>query len=246
MTGLTEGMIVRCNTEEKARKFLNECKKQGIHDSYYDGYTDWEVHNKNMCYRIVNKNRINYGNYSRYKDKNKITEFDDLFKIECKVEVGDIVKVVNKFKQYNSYVAFIMENMPERLEDFRVTGMIPVSKEYKILHISNHLIYNDKLLCIVEDLNTKEIYIIEDKGVELVRKSNEKECKVYDFSKQITSNIDKSIVNNPCVIVILKTGEKGIARCLPRDKFDELKGYEIAYRKAQIKKLKNELKVLTK
>lgn len=59
-----------------------------------------------------------------------------------------------------------------------------------------------------------------------------------------TQDIEKVIINDPCVIVFLKSGEKGIAKCMPEDTFDEQIGYEIAYCKAKIKALSNDIKSL--
>lgn len=59
-----------------------------------------------------------------------------------------------------------------------------------------------------------------------------------------TQDIEKVIINDPCIIVFLKSGEKGIAKCMPEDAFDEQIGYEIAYCKAKIKALSNNIKSL--
>lgn len=150
---LKKGFIVHCDTKEKARVFLDECKKQGFYDSYYDKHTDWEGHNKNTCYRICSKYEIRYGSKYGYFDKSRIIEFDDLFKEE---------KEMSK-------------------------------------------------------------------------------CKTYELPNYINSDVQKVIVNKPCVIVFLKTGEKGIAKCYPGDEFSEEQGYMIAYRRARIEKLKGDL-----
>ena len=48
-------------------------------------------------------------------------------------------------------------------------------------------------------------------------------------------------MNEPCVIVYLDTGEKGMAKCCEGDIFDEELGYKIAYHRATIERLKNEI-----
>ncbi len=56
----------------------------------------------------------------------------------------------------------------------------------------------------------------------------------------------KTIRNGRVTIVILPDGTKGVSKCLPQDTYDTQKGYEIALKKAQIKSLTKELKVLSK
>lgn len=150
---LKVGDIIHCDTKEKARVFLDECKKQGFHDSYYDKHTDWEGYNKNTCYRICSEDEIRYGSKYTYSDKGRIIEFGDLFKEENEVS----------------------------------------------------------------------------------------KCKVYTMPNYVDSDVQKVIVNKPCVIVFLKTGEKGIAKCYPGDEFSEEQGYMIAYKRATIERIKNEL-----
>ena len=67
------------------------------------------------------------------------------------------------------------------------------------------------------------------------------------INKQIINKQDyRVIINNPVVVVILSDGTKGVAKCMATDEFDSNKGFEIAYRKAQIKSLQKELKQLSK
>lgn len=55
-------------------------------------------------------------------------------------------------------------------------------------------------------------------------------------------DIKRCIVNKNVVIVILNSGAKGVAKCLPEDEFNEDTGIRIAYIKAKIKELTKELK----
>ena len=47
-------------------------------------------------------------------------------------------------------------------------------------------------------------------------------------------------------IVILNDGTKGIAKCLPSDKYNKLKGIKIAYLRARIESFQKELEELCK
>lgn len=77
-------------------------------------------------------------------------------------------------------------------------------------------------------------------------------CKVTHNGKVTQKEIDsenfsyKVIANGNTVIVILNDGIKGIAKCIPNDKYDFNKGVDISYNKALIKRYQKELKRLIK
>jgi hypothetical protein len=54
----------------------------------------------------------------------------------------------------------------------------------------------------------------------------------------------KVIRSGNATIVILTDGSKGISKCLPEDRYDPDKGFQIAYTKAKIKSLGKQLKQL--
>lgn len=115
--------------------------------------------------------------------------------------------------------------------------------------VSRMSMYKNKVTIITE-IEGNYIYIDLDNGKwvwskEMLEKVEEedkvKKCKIYWMPKYVASDVQKVIVNKPCVIVFLKTGEKGIARCCSGDEFSEEQGYMIAYKRATIERLKNEL-----
>lgn len=65
---------------------------------------------------------------------------------------------------------------------------------------------------------------------------------IFNKPSFIHNDVEKVIRNGNCVVVILDTGEKGIAKLHPDDKFDLKTGYEISYQRATIERLKNEIK----
>lgn len=161
MIKLKEGMVVHCNTKEKATIFLKECEKQGITSCMKEPakimIDTWDELKEDTCYNITYEFarhlHIEFSSIYFYKGQgNKVLEFDDLF------------------------------------------------KEEKI----NEVIFNKPSF--------------------------------------IHSDVEKVIRNGNTVICILDTGEKGIAKCCPGDKFDLKTGYEISYQRATIEKLKNEIK----
>lgn len=175
---LEAGMIVHCDTEEKAKIFLDECKKQGFYDKFYDKGTYWNEYREKMCYRICGKeNGVLYGLIDGTYRNETVIEFDDLFKEE---------------------------------------EVIPPSKyiEKAFKELSKSLELNFRKL-------THEI--------------------VYEKPLFIDDNVSKVIRNSDCVIVILDTGEKGVAKCSPHDEFDLEVGYSIAHSRALVEKHKNDI-----
>lgn len=65
---------------------------------------------------------------------------------------------------------------------------------------------------------------------------------IFNKPSFIHNDVEKVIRNGNCVVVILDTGEKGVAKLHSDDKFDLKTGYEISYQRATIKRLKNEIK----
>lgn len=86
----------------------------------------------------------------------------------------------------------------------------------------------------------KEQTLSENEKVEDIRKFRKTKYEVvYDKPDFIHVDVEKVMTNDNTTIVILETGEKGIAKCSPRDNFNLLVGYNIAYSRARIKYFKN-------
>lgn len=66
-------------------------------------------------------------------------------------------------------------------------------------------------------------------------------CKIYEMPDYVVNEVKKVIINEPCVIVILNSGEKGIAKCCPEDEFNEQRGYYIALARARKEKYLNNI-----
>lgn len=159
-----------------------------------------------------------------------------------KLKVGDKVRVIDKGRQYTSYKDFIKNNLLERLNDFKYGDEVSSDKKYKVVFIEN-IGYSNRNACIIEDLNTNQIFIIDEIGVEIVKEEKRmSKCKVYEMPEYVRNEVKKVIINEPCVVVILNTGEKGVAKCCPEDKFSEAIGFNIAFNRARIKKCENNAK----
>lgn len=157
------------------------------------------------------------------------------------LKVRDKIRVIDSGKQYPRYRSFIENNLPKRLNDFKYDDKISIDKKYEVIFIRKSI--NNRIICVVEDLNTKQIFIIEDTGVEIVKEEKRmSKCKIYEMPEYVRNEVKKVIINEPCVIVILNSGEKGVAKCCPEDKFIESTGFNIAFNRARIEKCKNNAK----
>lgn len=75
-----KNIVVHCDTEEKANKFLQECEKRGFKWINGDNpmcYTNWSVFESDTCYAVaddgISYERVEYFTNNRYK----IIEYDD-------------------------------------------------------------------------------------------------------------------------------------------------------------------------
>lgn len=69
---------------------------------------------------------------------------------------------------------------------------------------------------------------------------------IKDSSFKIPHRSQRLIFNQNATICILDDGSKGVSKCMPEDKYDEVKGIKIAYLRAKIKSINKELKQLCK
>lgn len=98
-----------------------------------------------------------------------------------------------------------------------------------------------------------EVNKINDNGQIVLRNNvigigvfNELEIEEYfkEYIKEIKqdNDVQRVIYSNNVTVVILKSGVKGISKCLEGDVYNEEVGYRVAYLKAKIKEMSKELK----
>ena len=88
----------------------------------------------------------------------------------------------------------------------------------------------------------KELELVTREVVLTPKEEKSKDVFVKVITKKVYGNlpdyahegVKRIIVQDPCVIVELETGEMGKAICHADDEFDEVTGYNIAYRRAMI------------
>lgn len=242
---LKNGMAIFCENKEQANEFFKKCvelKFRWSSDKFIDPMKDSD---NRFCedgtYYFINNNVLTFSTVKSSNGIYNYVNFNDLFKSDSKFKVGDKVRVIDKGKQYSTYRDFIKNKLPKRLKDFKYGEVVPCDEEYKVVFVEKREDDNE-YICVIEDLNTKQIFMIQDIGVELIKEEKKmNKCKVYEMPEYVGSNINKVIINEPCVIVILNSGEKGVAKCCPEDKFIEERGYKLALARAIKEKYLNDV-----
>lgn len=139
------------------------------------------------------------------------------------LKVGDKVRVKNNLiagKVYGKY-RFI-----DKMMEYK-------NKVSKIVEIEEN--------CITIDLDNRR-WCWSEEMLEKVKDEKEmSKFKVYEMPDYVGNEVKKVIVNEPCVIVILNSGEKGIAKCCAEDEFNEERGYIIALERARKEKYLNDV-----
>lgn len=189
---LEAGMIVHCDTKEKAEIFLNECKNQNICSIYDSIFATWKCFGSKTCYRI-SKGGLYYGSKDCSYDDKKVIEFDELFKEDSASE--QLIKVSDAFIS-------LAKSLPKVSKNIQIT----------------------------ESAEGNPVMLLPRYEV------------IYEREWFIDEDVEKVIQNGNCVIVILRSGEKGIAKCLQEDKFRLETGYNIAHAKAKAKMAKRMIK----
>lgn len=98
-----------------------------------------------------------------------------------------------------------------------------------------------------------EVNKINDNGQIVLRNNvigigvfNETEIEEYfkEYIKEVKqdNDVQRVIYSNNVTVVILKSGIKGISKCLEGDVYNEEVGYRVAYLKAKIKEMNKELR----
>lgn len=219
MIKLKDGMKVKCSTDLDALIFLEECNIQGF---IWKGFTEW----KDGVYYELKNNLVYIFNINEDVKKELL-----LFKCETKVSYtleDDEYFLVDHRRREN-----VLNNQIREIKIKNPKSHGRYEYEYKYIYIEYVSLtkMNPRSICstfsipkIYEDLNNMFF--------------NVPPHALFDEYE----DVDKVIVNKPCVIVFLKSGEKGVSKCLDEDGFDDYIGYKIALAKAKIRYYKNIIK----
>ncbi|WP_312286878.1 hypothetical protein [Terrisporobacter sp.] len=226
---LINRMAIFCENKEQAGEFFKKCvesKFRWCNDEFIDPMKNSD---NRFCedgtYYFIDNNALTFSTArSSYRNYNYVN-FKDLFKTESKFKVGDKVRVKNGLK---------------------------VGIRYGDIEFLNIMDKYSGLKCTIESITTEGNYILKNgkysltysaEMLEKVKEENKmSKCKVYEMPEYVRGEIEKVIINNRTVVVILKSGHKGVATCSQQDKFVESVGYQIALMRARINKKEDELK----
>lgn len=100
--------------------------------------------------------------------KTKIELVEDNI-MDCKFKIGDLVKVTDIWETYNAYIDWVDAHSDFiNADKFIINGMPTNTNVYKVIYYNTHL-DEDSTECIVviENMNTKQIYLISPEGLTL-------------------------------------------------------------------------------
>lgn len=219
---LRNDMAVYCENKEEAIKFLNKCVESKF--KWSSGEFIWPLKDADErfdepgTYYFIHNNLLSWSNNitSIFRDYKNVN-FKDLFKEDnMKFKIGDKVRIRKDLVggRYYNGVLYI--------DDMYIDDICEITAVSKTKYYVNAgWGYSEEML----------------EGVE--NKMNK--CKIYEMPNYVRNEVKKVIINEPCVIVFLISGEKGVAKCCPEDEFDENIGYSIALHRARIEKNKNDM-----
>ena len=167
---LKNGMIVQTRNGDKWL-VNNGCLLSEEYGCIMIGvYSDELEHPASYCFDIVNvyiSKAMSITDLFDEKYLNLIWERRENF------EIGDIVRVVEKEKSYNTYIDFFIEqDLPIDYAARYVYCHLPDEEsKYRILHIGKHD-HKDNDVIVVESVKTDEIYLVDSDSVEIYKKNN--------------------------------------------------------------------------
>ncbi len=89
---------------------------------------------------------------------------------ENKEEIkGKLVKVIDRGETYSTYPKFV-EKYFTKYKDNYVNDSIPeTNQKYKIIGKAKHEIFTNRTLVLIQHVNTRQVFIIGEKGIEEVK-----------------------------------------------------------------------------
>ena len=167
---LKNGMIVQTRNGDKWL-VNNGCLLSEEYGCIMIGvYSDELEHPASYCFDIVN---VYISKAMSITDLFDEKYLNLIWKRRKNFEIGDIVRVVEKEKSYDTYIDFFIEqDLPIDYAARYVYHHLPDEEsKYRILHIGKHD-YKDNDVIVVESVKTDEIYLVDSDSVEIYKKNN--------------------------------------------------------------------------
>lgn len=95
-------------------------------------------------------------------------------RMEKVIDIGDTVTIVDQMKQYTKYDKWVIDNAPEYLSLWIANGDLreDVDDEYIVRGKADHGSYYKVMLYLVQNMRTKQVYVIGEEGIEVCKKAD--------------------------------------------------------------------------
>lgn len=215
---LEPGMAVYCDTMGKTKVFLQECEKQGIDTFRGESATSLIDEWCNKIAFAINVNvdsQVLVGYSSKVYLGSKNVERYKLYEFDELFKESSV-----KYDKINKEAVRVTGNTLEELQE-------ELGKSFK--QVASVIPKPLKNIKMTESEEGNPMILIPRYEV------------LYEKKHWVDGDVRKVMQNGRSIIVVLDGGEKGIAKCHPGDKFDMVRGYNIAYARAKIEVSKLEI-----
>lgn len=102
------------------------------------------------------------------------------------IKVSHVVKVIDKTEVYSSYEEWIKKYVPQYLNNFvkNSNNIVEDVSSYVVLFKEKHIDYS-AMLCLIQNMQTKQVYIISESGIELARWKSKMDADGNLLAKEI-------------------------------------------------------------
>lgn len=220
---LVPGIAVYCDTDDKASVFLQECKMQGILSIYKEPapllISEW--HNE-IAFAINTRTDSDSQVFVGYSTKDFLENCEN-YKL---YEFDELFKESStEYDKINKEAVRVTGNTLEELQE-------GLKKSFK--QVASTIPKPPKSVKTTESEEGNPMILLPRYEV------------LYAKNNWVDEDVKKVMQNGRSIIVVLDGGEKGIAKCHPGDKFNMVRGYNIAYARAKIELSKLEIEYFKK
>lgn len=115
-----------------------------------------------------------YSGMSKNKANKYLSSLKVSYPLKSKKEER-LVEVVDVGRTYSSYDEFVKKYFPKYLLNFKKEETPKQGKKYLYLGENKHLLFTDRILFLIQDRDTKQVYVIGKKGIKDYQPKHAKE-----------------------------------------------------------------------
>lgn len=120
-----------------------------------------------------------YSGMSKNKANKYLSNLKVSYPLNRKKE-GKLVKVISIYKTYTLYATFVSKYFPSYISNFKPYSMPVTNKAYLFIGEAKHDCF-DKRVCLIQDRDTKQVYVIDKEGIKDYQpKQAKEEFKIGD------------------------------------------------------------------